>query len=107
MAKYKYWASTLIGGAEGSLDSIDGTDLNDLDTAQVDVADDKVYHFWLDEDSALGENSPYVVAPDSNAGNKRWILIPPYLGGVMIFTLVDWVTNTVLSPTMFSTVTWS
>jgi len=107
MPNYRYWASTLTGGAEGSLDSIDGDDVNDGDTASVPVSDDKIYEYYLDADSALAENSPNVISPDSNAGDKRWILIPPYVQGVMIFTLIDWMLNTVLSPTITSTVTWS
>ena len=72
--KYSYWATSLIGGAEGSLDSIDGTDLNDQDMAIVAVMADKFYLYSLDADSAAAESSPDVIAPDSNAGLKRWIL---------------------------------
>ena len=72
--KYAYWATSLIGGAEGSLDSIDGTDLNDQDMAIVAVMGDKFYLYSLDADSAAAESSPDVIAPDANGGDKRWIL---------------------------------
>ena len=72
--KYSSWATSLIGGAEGSLDSIDGTDLNDQDMAIVAVMGDKFYLYSLDADSAAAESSPDVIAPDANGGDKRWIL---------------------------------
>lgn len=72
--KYKYWATSLTGGAEGSLDSIDGTSLNDQDGAIANVAGDKVYFYILNADSASAESSPDVIAPDANGGDKRWIL---------------------------------
>ena len=72
--KYSYWATSLIGGAEGSLDSIDGTDLNDQDMAIVAVMGDKFYLYSLDADSAAAESSPDVIAPDANGGDKRWTL---------------------------------
>jgi len=107
MPNYRYWASTLTGGAEGSLDSIDGDDVNDGDTASVPVSDDRIYEYYLDADSGASENSPNIIAPDSNAGDKRWILIPPYLG-MVVWTVLSWSTTIVLSPTMVSTtVTWS
>ena len=72
--KYSYWATSLIGGAEGSLDSIDGAALNDQDMAIVAVMGDKFYLYSLDADSAAAESSPDVIAPDTNGGDKRWIL---------------------------------
>jgi hypothetical protein len=58
----KYWPRTsLTGGVDGSLDNIDGALLT-----------------ILDEDSGAAESSPDVISPDSNAGNKRWILLDVY-----------------------------
>ena len=74
MANNIYGAISLIGGAAGSLDSIDGTGLADKDVALVVVQDDAVYHYVLDADSALAESSPQIVTPNANAGDKRWIL---------------------------------
>ena len=36
---------------------------------------DTFYFYILDDDSAAAESSPYVIAMDTNGGNKRWILI--------------------------------
>lgn len=68
-----YGATALTGGTEGALDSIDGNDLADKDFA---IANDQttVYFYVLDDDSGLAENSPSVIAPDTNPGTKRWIL---------------------------------
>jgi hypothetical protein len=34
-----------------------------------------IYDYILDEDSAAAENSPLVIAPDTNPGDKRWLLL--------------------------------
>jgi len=60
-------------GGGTALDGIDGAGLNDQDLALV-IEDDAVYIYWLDDDSAASENDPFVISPDSNAGDKRWIL---------------------------------
>ena len=71
-----YFCYDLTGGGTGALDKIDGTALKNQDLAVVPVPDDKVYYYWLDADSGLAESSPDVITPDTNAGDKRWILIP-------------------------------
>jgi hypothetical protein len=70
----------LLTGAANALDGIDGTDrgdgnpLQDLDLAfTVDTS--ILYVHQLDADSAAAESSPDVVKPDTNAGDKRWILL--------------------------------
>ena len=68
--------SALIGGAAGALDKIDGAGLSDGDAATV-VLSSGVYHYHLNASSGASENSPYVIAPDSNPGTKRWILVTP------------------------------
>jgi len=65
-------ASSLIGGEEGALDAINGSELSDGDRAVV-IAD-RVYFYILDGYSGLAESSPDTIAPDLNAGDKRWIL---------------------------------
>lgn len=64
----------LTGGCDGCLDKIDGDLL--FDGAQATASDgDGVYMYRLDETSGLTESSPYIISPDSNAGNKRWICV--------------------------------
>jgi hypothetical protein len=74
MANNIYGAIGLIGGTAGFLDAIDGAGLSDLDMAVVFVQGFPAYHYILDDDSALTESSPGIISPDSNAGDKRWIL---------------------------------
>lgn len=68
-----YGATALTGGTSGCLDAIDGSDLNDGDVAFV-VYGGNLYTFVLDVDSAAVESSPLIIAPDSNGGDKRWLL---------------------------------
>jgi len=74
MANYIYGAIALNGGVTGSLDTIDGTDLATGDAAIV-FTSSATYIYTLDESSGGVENSPNLIAPDANAGNKRWILV--------------------------------
>lgn len=73
MANNFYGATSLTGGGTGALDAIDGTDLANLDAAFV-VTLSYIYFYSLDVDSGASESSPDVISPDTNAGNKRWIL---------------------------------
>lgn len=73
MANNFFGAIALIGGAAGALDAIDGAGLADLDAAFVQVGG-QVSFYTLDATSAAAENSPEVISPDTNAGDKRWIL---------------------------------
>jgi hypothetical protein len=68
--------AALTGGGAGALDAIDGADLSDKDAAVV-VLSTGVYHYHLDATSAASENSPYIIAPDDNPGDKRWVLMVP------------------------------
>jgi len=69
-----YWSKTLLtGGTAPALDSIDGTDLQDGEVAHVWISG-ALYIYLLDVDSAAAEASPTIISPDTNAGNKRWIL---------------------------------
>lgn len=65
--------TTLIGGGATALDSIDGAGLVDGDFAIVTVAA-VLYIYKLDADSAAAESSPLIIAPDTNGGDKRWLL---------------------------------
>jgi parallel beta-helix repeat protein len=72
---YKWPCIALTGGGDGALDAIDGSLLGDGHSAYVDiVASDAHYVYVLDADSGATEDGVNVIAPDSNAGNKRWIL---------------------------------
>ena len=69
-----YGATSRTGGGAGSLDSIDGTTLATADGAYV-ITSTKFQIYYLDASSGAAEADPDVIAPDANAGNKRWILI--------------------------------
>jgi hypothetical protein len=84
--KVIYWSKTaLTGGAAGALDSIDGTGLQDGEVAHVWVSN-VLYIYLLDVDSAAAESSPAIIAPDTNAGDKRWILQSYYSGSGTLYT---------------------
>lgn len=76
---FNYGATALTGGAAGALDAINGQNLVDGDRAHV-VTSTGSYNYVLDSDSGLTESSPWVIGPDSNAGDKRWILLPLFTG---------------------------
>jgi hypothetical protein len=63
----------LTGGAEGDLDGIDGNYLAEGYTCRVTVLG-VAYDYWLNATSGAAESSPAIISPDTNAGNKRWIL---------------------------------
>lgn len=69
-----YHCSLLTGGAATALDSFDGESLLDKDRAFT-IVGDVLYVHELDDDSGAAENSPAIIAPDTNAGDKRWILL--------------------------------
>ena len=73
MALAVYKKTGLTGGTAADLDSVDGDDLSGGEIAFV-IYDGSAYTFELDESSGADENSPFVIAPDANPGNKRWIL---------------------------------
>lgn len=77
MAVNIYPAISLIGGGEGSLDSIDGDGLASGDGAIViTMIEGHAYNYTyrLDSTSGAVESSPDIISPDANAGDKRWIL---------------------------------
>lgn len=76
-------ATSLIGGASGALDAIDGADLADLDGAVV-ITINKTYLMSLDVDNAGTESSPLIIAADANGGDKRWILTDLVCAGAEI-----------------------
>ncbi len=72
-ASKTYTKKSLVGGGTGALDAIDGDDLADGYRAIV-VTENGVYTYLLNATSGEAEQAPLIIAPDSNAGNKRWIL---------------------------------
>ena len=80
MAAQGFKCSSLTGGGAGALDSFDGSvpapgagPLVDGDFAIVITPAGGISMYLLDEDSGLTESSPTIIAPDTNAGDKRWI----------------------------------
>jgi len=68
-----FYRTALTGGAAGSLDGIDGNSLAEGYRCEVEVSG-VVYIYWLNASSGAAESSPGIISPDTNAGNKRWIL---------------------------------
>jgi len=75
MANTIYGAVILTGGGTGSLDGVDGAGLLDGDCAVVITATNS-YTYRLVAASGATASSPNVIAPATNAGTKRWILVP-------------------------------
>jgi hypothetical protein len=65
--------TALTGGGASALDGIDGAALQEGEFAFVMVSD-VLYVYRLNATSGAAESSPNIIAPDANAGNKRWIL---------------------------------
>ena len=72
MAKGNWGAYDLIGGATGSLDSIDGSNLAVSHRGFTNEGGESYLHHI--EASSASESSPDTIAPDSNPGSVRWIL---------------------------------
>jgi hypothetical protein len=64
-----YFKNLTTGGTSTALDGIDGDDLSDGDRAIV-----KGKHYSVDADHGGIEQDPYLITPDSNSGNKRWVI---------------------------------
>lgn len=75
MAVKLYKSVGTTGGTTGKVDGIDGDLLNQGD---FDFVFDEGSQYWMPFhlDAAIGgaENDPLLIAPDANAGNKRWRL---------------------------------
>ena len=81
-----FWSKTgLTGGEATKLDSIDGADLQDGEVAHVWMSN-VLYIYLLDVDSGAAESSPAIIAPATNAGDKRWILQSYYSGSGTLYT---------------------
>lgn len=71
--KIYYSKTALTGGAETALDYIDGDLLTDGDVAHV-MTGGLLYTYKLNATSGATESSPSIISPDTNAGDKRWVL---------------------------------
>ena len=73
---FDYFKTDLTGGTPGCLDQMDGDGLSDGNKAIVIVGNNpgRTYIYVLDADNSGAEDSPYIIAPDTNPGNKRWVL---------------------------------
>lgn len=79
MANNVYCANSLTGGGIGALDSLDGAGLVDGDAAfVVDASNNIIYAYTLNATVAGAVNSPSLIPPSTNAGDKRWQLVRVY-----------------------------
>jgi hypothetical protein len=77
-----YGFTALTGGAAGALDAIDGALLADKDQAIGCVGTTGITRIYsLDADSSGTDDGVNIIAPDNNAGTKRWILQSPVAFG--------------------------
>jgi len=67
--------NALTGGTTGCLDAINGSLLEEGYTCSVTISAGVKYDYRLNATSGAAESSPTVISPDTNAGNKRWILM--------------------------------
>lgn len=74
----------LIGGGLGTVDKIDGAALQDKEGFLV-ITPTVFAPFSLDVNSGAGENSPQIIAPNTNPGAKRWILAKGVFAGLTLY----------------------
>jgi len=81
VAKPHYTFGLFTGGTDNALDSVDGAALSGGETAWViyEYGTDNYVkaEYVLDADSSVSESGIYIIAPDSNAGTKRWKISAP------------------------------
>jgi len=74
MANVVYAFTSISGGTDASyLDYHDGNDLTHGDLAFGAVSG-FFLAYYLSSDSGAPESAPDVIAPDTNPGDKRWLL---------------------------------
>lgn len=71
---YAYGAVGLTGETNSSLDSIKTESLHENDIA-VAIEGDIIYFYRVDPSSGEEQNSPYIIKPINESGDKRWVLI--------------------------------
>ncbi len=93
-AKGIYYVTCLTGGGEGCLDTLDGASLYDgYGAIYIPVIGDAGLYV-IDADSAAAESSPSIISPDTNAGDKRWLLKKTYSENITLDQLSDVATMT-------------
>jgi hypothetical protein len=102
MANQVFAALSLTGGADGALDTINSSIVNDGDKCFVSTSGKFVYVYNLDDDSAASEDSPLIIKPDAETGDKRWIL-QAVIYPIEIFTLANDATPSVAEGDKFLT----
>lgn len=70
--------SALTGGIAGCMDAVDGALLAEGYTCAVITPAGVKYDYRLNATSGAAESSPGIITPDTNAGNKRWILVAAF-----------------------------
>jgi len=83
-----YIKYALTGGGTEALDGIDGANLYDQDMAFV-YQNETLFFYKLDQDSGASESVPRVIAPDANAGDKRWVLQDMQTSALVTLKRVD------------------
>lgn len=90
MAVNGYKFTALTGGGAGALDAQDGAGLGEGDIAIVMVSG-TLYLYQLSASSGATESSPDVIAPDTNAGTKRWLIQRiPQTNTVPVGSIMAW-----------------
>lgn len=76
-----YTFSLPSGGTDNALDSVDGALLSGGETATINYNYGTIYFvsfdYVCDADSNQTESGLNFIAPDTNAGTKRWVLSDP------------------------------
>jgi len=88
MSASYYRMAALTGGTDDALDSIAGDGLSDGDRAVCFTAAGD-YYYELDADNAGVADGVNIIEPDTNAGDKRWVLkqfTPATLLGLVAMT---------------------
>ena len=97
MASKFYGAIGASGGSDGFLDNIDGTNLADADgTLVIESAQNRAGLYRMDVDKATAQAVPTIIAPDSNGGDKRWILSGVTATGLYIYEVDETYVSTIL-----------
>lgn len=81
MARDYFTKISLTGGTSTSTDGVNGDDLIDGDICFTYISE-KEYEYKVDDDLAGTEKSPYILNPDTNPGNKSWVLQSRVQNGV-------------------------
>ena len=68
-----FWRLAATGGGDTAMDGINGNRLTDGSKCII-WSSSGLSGYLLDADSGATESAPGIIAPDTNPGNKRWLL---------------------------------